>query len=164
EPCPADGLVGPVASSGDRHISANRGIAVPTITPDAGHLKRGLIEHHIVRLIGVGTGIVSRHRNVDRGIDYDRSMQNCSEEVAIAAIAGAVISRVGREEWPRIRRKPPRAWCIVPERILDAEVTAVRYTPNTHGCCPTEIASRRLDGRSRTQERMSPRQAKSRVV
>jgi len=31
-------------------------------------------------------------------------------------------------------------------------VTAVRYTPNTHGCCPTEIASRRLDGRSRTQE------------
>ncbi len=35
--------------------SAGRGIAVPAITADAGHLNSGLIEHHIVCLIGVGT-------------------------------------------------------------------------------------------------------------
>jgi hypothetical protein len=34
----------------------------------------------------------------------------------------------------------------------------------SHGRCPTEIDSRRLDGRLPTARRMSPRQAKSRVV
>jgi hypothetical protein len=120
EACPADGLVGPVASSGDGHISANRGIAVPAVTPDAGHLKRGLIEHHTVRLIGVGTGIVSRHRNVDRGIDRDRSMHHCSEEGAIATIAGAVVTA-----GDRVRAEDPNAPTLPPNAALPiAAITA----------------------------------------
>src|SRR5882724_7111420 len=31
-------------------ISANRGIAVSAVAADTGHLKRSLIEHHIIRL------------------------------------------------------------------------------------------------------------------
>ena len=51
---------------------------------------------HIVGLMGVGARIVSRHRNVDRGIDRDRSMHHRSEEGAIATIAGAVATGVDR--------------------------------------------------------------------
>src|SRR5947208_1248241 len=94
--------------------SANRVIAVPAITPDAGHLNGGLIEHHMVRLISVGSGIVSRHRNVDRGIDRYRSMHHCSEEVAIATIAGAVVTGGDHARADRPERADVSAQCGIP--------------------------------------------------
>ena len=166
-------IAGAVVTGGDRaradrperaDASAQCGIPIAAITANSRDLGCGLIKVGDVRLIGVGCRMGAGLRHVERLESSVAPADQAPGKIAVAAIAGAVFSRVGREVWPRIRGKPPRAWCIVPERILDAEVTAARYTPNTHGCYPTEIASRRLDGRSRTQERMSPRQAKSRVV
>src|SRR5206468_632319 len=166
-------IAGAVVTGGDRarvdrperaDACAQCGIPISTITAHARDLGRGLVKIRNVRLTGVGCRMGAGLRHVERLESSVALADQAPGKIAVAAIAGGVISRVGREVWPRIRGKPPRAWRVVPEQILAAEVTAVRYTPNTHGCCPTKIASRRLDGRSRTQERMSPRQAKSRVV
>ena len=71
-------------------ISANRGIAVPAITADAGHLKSGLIEYHIVCLIRMGIGIISRHGNIDRIIQCERCVNDSAIEVSVSAVAGVV--------------------------------------------------------------------------
>src|SRR6202158_704108 len=83
-------VAGPKLRPGEGHASANRSIAVSAVTPDAGHLKSGLIERHTVRLIGMGIGIVSRHGNVDRIIQSERCVNDAAIEVSIAAVAGVV--------------------------------------------------------------------------
>src|SRR5882672_7981008 len=76
---------------GETGISANRSIAASAVAADTGHLKCGLIELHIVRLIGVGTGIVSRHRDVDRVVQREGRVNEAAIKVSIAAVAGVVI-------------------------------------------------------------------------
>jgi hypothetical protein len=71
-------------------VSANRGIAVAAIAADASHLKSGLIEYHIVCLIGMGTGIVSRHGNIDRIIQCERCVNDAAIKVSISAVAGVI--------------------------------------------------------------------------
>jgi hypothetical protein len=48
--------------------------------------------------------------------------------------------------------------------MLAAEMNTLRYTPTIHGCCPTKLLRADWTDACRTQERMSPRQAKSRVA
>ena len=76
--------------TGDGHSSTNRGIAAPAVTPDAGHLKSGLIERNIVCLSGVGAGIVSRNGNIDRIIQRERFVNHAAVEVSVPAAAGVV--------------------------------------------------------------------------
>ena len=76
---------------GETGISANRSIAASAVAADTGHLKSGLIELHIVRLVGVGTGIVSRHRDVDRVVQREGRVNEAAIKVSIAAVAGVVI-------------------------------------------------------------------------
>src|SRR5712691_11282209 len=76
---------------GETGISPNRSIAASAVAADTGHLKCGLIELHIVRLIGVGTGIVSRHRDVDRVVQREGRVNEAAIKVSIAAVAGVVI-------------------------------------------------------------------------
>src|ERR1700750_1806221 len=45
-----------------------------------------------IRLIGWGGPTKARQRNVDRMVDYNRSIQQHSGEVAIAAIAGTIVA------------------------------------------------------------------------
>ena len=45
-----------------------------------------------VRLMGVGSRIGAGHRDVDRAIDRDGRMHHRSGKIAIAAIAGAVVT------------------------------------------------------------------------
>ena len=45
--------------------------------------------------MGVGSRIGAGHRNVDRAIDRDRRMHHRSGKVAIAAIAGAIVTGTG---------------------------------------------------------------------
>jgi len=73
-------------------VSANRGIAVAAVAADAGHLKGGLIECHIVCLIGMGTGIVSRHGNIDRIIHCEGRVNDAAIKVSISAVAGVISS------------------------------------------------------------------------
>src|SRR5260221_14741178 len=68
----------------------NGRIALPAIAADAGHLKSGLIEYHIVCLIGMGTGIVSRHGNIDRTIHCERCVNDAAIKVSISAVASMV--------------------------------------------------------------------------
>src|SRR5262245_53107725 len=77
-------------SRSDGDIPAQRGVSVPAITPDAGHLNGALIDIRIVRLISVGTGIGSRNRNVDRVIHYERCVNNGSVKQPVSAVAGLV--------------------------------------------------------------------------
>src|SRR6266704_6887134 len=76
---------------GETGISANRSVAASAVAADTGHLKSGLIELHIVRLIGVGAGIVSRHRDVDRVVQREGGVNEAAIKVSIAAVAGVVI-------------------------------------------------------------------------
>src|SRR3977135_1289151 len=73
---------------GETGISANRSIAASAVAADTGHLKSGLIEFHIVPLIGVGAGIVSRHRDVDRVVQREGRVNEAAIKVSIAAAAG----------------------------------------------------------------------------
>ncbi len=43
---------------------------------------------HVVGLGGVRTGIVSRHRDVDRVIQHERCVDEASVSVAVSAVAG----------------------------------------------------------------------------
>ena len=76
---------------GETGISANRSVAASAVAADTGHLKSGLIEHHIVCLISVGAGIVSRHRNVDRIVKRKGRVNEASIKVSISAVAGVII-------------------------------------------------------------------------
>src|ERR1700730_10054498 len=73
-------------------VSANRSIAASAVPANAGHLKSGLIEPHIVRLIRVGGGIVSRDRDVDRVVQPEGRVNEAAIEVSVAAVAGVVFS------------------------------------------------------------------------
>src|SRR5689334_16445185 len=59
-----------------------------------------------------------------------------SRKITVAAIAGAVISGVDREQRPRILGKPPCAWSIVSKQMFAVEGNALRCIPMTHGCSP----------------------------
>ena len=76
---------------GETGISANRSVAASAVAADTGHLKSGLIELHIVLRIGLGTGIVSRHRDVDRVVQREGRVNEAAIKVSIAAVAGVVI-------------------------------------------------------------------------
>src|SRR5882672_6717002 len=89
---PGDGVVRRASPSKDRHVPANHRIAVPAITAPAGTLAGTLMELSRVRLMGVSGAVKARHRNVDRIKYRDRNMHHGPREVAIATIAGAVIS------------------------------------------------------------------------
>src|SRR4029077_13795796 len=67
-------------------------VAVTAVAPDAGHLNGTLIDIHIVHLVSVGTGIVSRHHDVDRIVQDERCVRDASMKEAVAAIAGLVAS------------------------------------------------------------------------
>ena len=84
--------------------SASRGVAVPATTADAGHLNSGLIEHHIVCLISVSSGIVSRHRNVDRIVKRKGRVNEAPISVSVAAVAGAVLTGTDRPRGARPER------------------------------------------------------------
>ena len=56
---------------GQPRVTADRDIAVAATPADAGHLKGGLIEFHIVRLVSLGVRIVSRHGDIDRVIQCE---------------------------------------------------------------------------------------------
>ena len=103
---PLPALLWPVATTvgadqvedGREHVraSAGRGIAVPAVAADAGHLMRGLIDHHVVGLLGVGTGIVSGHRDVDRIVKREGRVNEAAIGVSVATVAGAVVTGTGR--------------------------------------------------------------------
>jgi hypothetical protein len=65
-------------------------VAIAAVPPDTGHLKGGLIEIHGVRLVGMGAGVGSRYRDVDRLIERERHMGDAPEEGSVPAIAGVV--------------------------------------------------------------------------
>ena len=75
----------------DSGTSANRDIAAATVTSDTGHLKSGLIELHIVCLIGMSGGIVSRDGNIDRVIQREGCVNDAAIKVSVSAVAGGVI-------------------------------------------------------------------------
>ena len=83
-------MAGPMLRPGDGYASTSRRIAASAVTSDTGHLKSGLIEYHIVCLIGMGVGIVSSHCNIDRIIQYERCVNDAAIEVSISAVAGVV--------------------------------------------------------------------------
>ena len=91
---------------GREHVcsAASRSIAVAAVTADAGHLVRGLIEHHVVCLLGVGAGIVSRHRDVDRIVKGEGRVNEAPIGVSVSTIAGAVVAGTGRAPGARSDR------------------------------------------------------------
>ena len=83
-------------------VSARCGIAVATVAANARDLGRGLIEVDDVGLIGTRCGMIAGLGHVER---LERSMAGVDHapgKMAIAAIAGAVMSGVGRKTLPRI--------------------------------------------------------------
>ena len=73
-------------------VSARCSIPIAAITANSRDLRRGLIKMHDIRLMGFGGRIGAGYRDVDRAIDRDRCMHHRSGKVAIAAIAGAVVT------------------------------------------------------------------------
>jgi hypothetical protein len=57
-------------------------------------------------------------------------------KITVAAIAGAVISGLDREQRPRILGKLPCAWSIVSKQMFAVEGNALRCITMTHGCSP----------------------------
>ena len=133
--------------------SAHCGIPIAAITTSPGCLGRRLIENPDVGLMGIGCRVSARLRHVKRPECGVAFVDQTPCKITVAAIAGAVISRVDQEERPGIRRRPPRNWRVAPKQIFSIEVKAVRYIPKIHGNCPTEIASPRLDERLPTSRK-----------
>src|SRR5882672_3263123 len=161
--------------SGRDHIGADRsehagasahgGIPIAAITANPGYLGRRLIENPDVRLMSAGCRVSARLRHIDRRECRVAAVDQTPGKITVPAIAGAVISRVDRERLEGIRTKPRRNWRLAPEHILSIQVKAVRYIPKIHGRCPLPKSIRAdWTGASRHQERMSPPQARSRVV
>ncbi len=96
----------------DTGASANCDIAASAVPSDTGHLKSGLIELDIVRLIGMCTGIVSRRRDVDWVIQREGRVNEAAVKVSVSAVTGVVIAAhdhigagptvVGRVACPRV--------------------------------------------------------------
>src|SRR5512144_3028908 len=104
-----------------------------------------------VGLIGTRCRVIAGLRDVERLEGGMAGVDHAPGKMAIAAVAGAVMSGVGGETLPRIPGSRPRARHIVSGHVLVVEIDAgngvVQRVPIIHGYCPTEIASRRLDGR-----------------
>src|SRR6267154_571709 len=114
--------------------------------------------------MGIGCRVSACLRHVNRRECGVAFVDQTPCKIAVAAIAGAVISRVEQEERLGIRRRPPRNWRLAPRQIFSIEVKPVRYIPMNHGHCPLKPLRRDWMDTCRRQERMSPRQGKSRVV
>ena len=96
--------------------SARRGIAVPAVAADAGHLNGGLIEHNIICLISVSAGIVSRHRDVDGIVERKGRVNDAPISGSVATVAGAVLTRTDRARTAGCMRtaSPPDAALPLP--------------------------------------------------
>ena len=72
--------VGAEAGAGGKNVNvpAQCDVAVTAVAPDAGHLNGTLIDIHIVHLVGVGTGIVSCHHDVDWIVQDERCVRDAS--------------------------------------------------------------------------------------
>src|SRR5690349_16235558 len=90
-----------------------------------------------------------------------RTVDQVTGEVAVSAIAGAVVAGMDREEGRGICRKPYRGG-VAPE-ILLAQLKAIREIPKTHNRCPHQNRFTPI-GRTLSRHRMSPRQPRCRVV
>src|SRR5882757_2614283 len=119
--------------------SAHCGIPIAAITASPGCLGRRLIKNPDVGLMGIGCRVSARLRHVMRPECGVAPVDQTPYKIAVAAIAGAVISRMDQEERLGIRRRPPRNWRLAPEQIFSIEANAVRYIPKIHDHCPTEI-------------------------
>src|SRR5882672_771055 len=71
-------------------------IAIAALTTQTCQLKGRLIEIHIISLVGGGTGIGSRHRDIDRVIQRERLMDKAPGKGTVAAVSGAVAA--GRDD------------------------------------------------------------------
>ena len=78
--------------------SAHCGIPIATITANSRDLGRGLIKIRGVRLMGVGCRMGAGLGHVERLESSVALADQAPGKIAVAAIAGAVISRVDREE------------------------------------------------------------------
>src|SRR5437899_6082522 len=83
--------------------SAHCGIPIAAITANSRDLGRGRIKIRGVCLMGVGCRMGAGLGHVERLESSVAPVDQAPGKIAVAAIAGAVISRVGREVWPRIR-------------------------------------------------------------
>src|SRR5882672_9574097 len=94
------GTVGPrcdrvgATSQDGEYVSARCGVAVTAVSPDAGHLKGRLIQMHVVCLVGMSAGTISRHRDVDWAIHRERCVDEASIRVTVSAIAGLAAAAV----------------------------------------------------------------------
>ena len=84
--------------SEDADASAHRGIPIAAITASPGYLGRCLIKKPDVRLMSVGCPVGARLRHIERLKCSVAPVDQTPGKIAVAAIAGAVISRVDREE------------------------------------------------------------------
>src|SRR6476620_679232 len=116
--------------------SAHCGIPIAAITTGPGYLGRRLIKNPDVSLMGVGCRVGARLRHVERLECGIATVDHTPCKITVAAIAGAVISRVEQEERPGIRGKPPGNWRIAPKQIFSIEVKAVRDITKNHGHYP----------------------------
>jgi len=104
----------------DRQVSAGRRIAVPAIAANAGNLDGTLMKLNYVRLLGVGEAVGARYRGVNRVVYRDRRMHQCSEELAIATIASAVVTGGDHVGADRSERRDASAQCGVPIAAIAA--------------------------------------------
>src|SRR5262245_56480032 len=72
------------------YVSTQRGVAISAIAAKAGHLKYELNELHVVRLIGMDTGIGSRHGDIDRVEQRVSCVDDASVKETISAVTGLV--------------------------------------------------------------------------
>jgi hypothetical protein len=121
------------------NASANCDIAASAVTASPGYLFRSLIKNPDIRLMSVGRRMRARLRHIERLERSVAAVDQTAVKIAVAAIAGAVASRLDQEERPGIRGRPRRNRRLAPEQSFPIEVKAVRYMPNIHGRCPTEI-------------------------
>src|SRR6266478_8631179 len=77
-------------------IAAKRSVAVAAVTTDSCDLDRALIELNVVGLMCVGCGIGASDRNVDRSVDRYVEGDEAAREMAVAAVASAVVA--GRDD------------------------------------------------------------------
>ena len=72
------------------HVAAACRIAVSAIAADTGYLDSRLIDLDRIGLSRLGRATSSCDGNIYRMVDYNRSVQQRPEEVAVATIAGAI--------------------------------------------------------------------------
>ena len=75
-------------------IATHCKIAVASVAADPGHLESALIDMDVVHLVRVERGIVAGDRNVDGRENCDGVITDTSEEMAVAAVAGFVVTGI----------------------------------------------------------------------